>query len=224
MEQDRLDEIDPTTMERNRSVVTNAMTANAGRLSGAAVKRPQITDALARTFFEEWARVGYSALSLDAVARKAGVGKAALYRRWRSKADMASDLVKSLSATAIGMIDPGDRGSLEADLYATLLIGGRILRHPLVRRILPDLYIAMQREPALTAAIRPGEMMREKKLKALIDRAVARGELSAEVDRRAATDSLIGPLYWRIVVLGERCDRRRLKTLARMTAAAITAG
>jgi len=200
------------------------MTANAGRLSGAAVKRPRITDALARTFFEEWARVGYSALSLDAVARKAGVGKAALYRRWRSKADMASDLVRQLSATAIGLIDPGDRGSLEADLYATFVVGQRILRHPLVRRILPDLYIAMPREPALAAAMRPGEMAREKKVEALVDRAIARGELPADLDRRSATDFLIGPLYWRIVVLGERCDRRRLKTLARMTAAAIKLG
>ncbi|HEY2750880.1 helix-turn-helix domain-containing protein, partial [Phenylobacterium sp.] len=142
MEQDRLDEIDQSTMERNGSVATDAMTANAPRLSGAALKRPQITDALAQTFFEEWARVGYSALSLDAVARKAGVGKAALYRRWRSKADMSSDLVKQLSATAIVLSDPGDQGSLEADLYAALLAVRRILRHPLVRSILPDLYTA----------------------------------------------------------------------------------
>jgi len=209
-------------MERNSSVAMGALETTA-RLSGAAVKRPQITDALARTFFEEWARVGYSALSLDAVARKAGVGKAALYRRWRSKADMASDLVKQLSAATV-MIDPGDQGSLEADLFAALLLARRILRHPLARRILPDLYIAIPREPALAAAMRPGEMMREKKIKALIDRAVARGELPADVDRRAATDFLIGPLYWRIAVLGERCDRRRLKILARMTAAAVRAG
>ena len=219
MEQDRIDEIGRSSTEHNSSVATNA-----NRLSGAAVKRPQITDALARTFFEEWARVGYSALSLDAVARKAGVGKAALYRRWRSKADMASDLVKQLSAGVIALADPGDRGSLEADLYAALLVTRRLLRHPLVRRILPDLYVALPREPALAAAMRPGEMMRENKVKALVDRAIARGELPADVDRRAATDALIGPLYWRIVVLGERCDRRRLKILARMTAAAITAG
>ena len=211
-------------MERNRSVAMDAATASPNRLSGAAVKRPQITDALARTFFEEWARVGYSALSLDAVARKAGVGKAALYRRWRSKADMAADLVKQLSATAIVMSDPGDQGSLEADLYVALLAVRRILRHPLVRRILPDLYTAIPREPALAAAMRPGEMAREKKVKALVDRAIARGELPADVDRRAATDFLIGPLYWRMVVLGERCDRRRLGTLAHMTAAAIIAG
>jgi AcrR family transcriptional regulator len=162
MEQGRIDEIGQPTMERNRSVAMK----DAGRLSGAALKRPQITDALARTFFEEWARVGYSALSLDAVARKAGVGKAALYRRWRSKADMAADLVRSLSAAAIAAADAGDQGSLEADLYAALLAVRRILRHPLVRRILPDLYTAIPREPALAAAMKPGEMAREKKVKA----------------------------------------------------------
>jgi AcrR family transcriptional regulator len=143
MEQDRIDDIDWLSMEHNRSVATIDVTVGSGRLSGAAVKRPQITDALTRVYFEEWARVGYSALSLDAVARKAGVGKAALYRRWRSKADMASDLVKQLSA-AIVMVDPGDHGSLEADLYAGLVAVRRILSHPLVRRILPDLYVGLR--------------------------------------------------------------------------------
>ena len=207
-------------MERNSSVV---MEGGVGRLSGAALKRPQITDALTRTFFEEWARVGYSALSLDAVARKAGVGKAALYRRWRSKPDMARDLVLQLSATVPGLIESGDQGSLEADLYAMGLAGRRLMRRPLVRRIVPDLYAAIGREPALAAAMRPSEMAREKKVKTLIDRAVARGELPANVDRRAATDLFIGPLYWRLVVLGERCDRRQIARLAHMTAAAIIA-
>jgi AcrR family transcriptional regulator len=221
MEQGSIDEIGRPPMERNRSVATRVGVV---RLSGAAVKRPKITDALARTFFQEWARLGYSALSLDAVARKAGVGKAALYRRWRSKADMAADLIRRLSASAIVLGDPGDQGSLEADLYAALLAVRRILRHPLVRRILPDLYTAIPREPALAEAMRPGEMMREKKVKALVDRAIARGELPVDIDRRSATDLLIGPLYWRMVVLGERCDRRGIETLARMTAAAIIAG
>lgn len=222
MERDRLNAITHESTERNRSVSMSEATSNAPRLSGAAVKRPQITDALAKTFFEEWARVGYSALSLNSVARKAGVGKAALYRRWRSKADMAADLIRELSAGAIAMLDPGDQGSLEADLYGALLIGRRLFRHRLVRRIMPDLYTALPREPALAAAIRLVEMAREKKFRALIDRAIARSELPADIDRRAATDMIIGPLYWSQVVIGERCDRQQLKTLARMTAAAIT--
>jgi AcrR family transcriptional regulator len=215
MEQDRLDEIETPPSERNRSVAMEV------RLSGAAVKRPQITDALAQTFFEEWARVGYSALSLDAVARKAGVGKAALYRRWRSKADMARDLVSQIGATLPASLESGDRGSLEGDLYATLVTTSRMMRDPLVRHIMPDLYAALGREPALAAAMRPGEAMWEKKVKTLIDRAVARGELPADVDRRSAMDFLIGPLYWRLVVLGERCTRRQIRQIAQMTAAAI---
>lgn len=220
MEHDRLDEIDADPTERNRSVATEP---RAERLSGAAVKRPQITDALARTFFEEWARVGYSALSLDAVARKAGVGKAALYRRWRSKADMAHDLVSQLTATVPARLESGDCGSLEADLYAMGLAGRRLMRHPLVRRIMPDLYAAMEREPALAAALRPSETASQKKVKTLIDRAVARGELPSDVDRGLATDLVVGPLYWRLIVLGARCDRKQLRTIARMTAAAIAA-
>lgn len=218
MEQDRLDEIGAPPTEHNRSVATDT------RLSGAAVKRPQITDALARTFFEEWARVGYSGLSLDAVARKAGVGKAALYRRWRSKADMAHDLVSQLTATIPARIESGDCGSLEADLYAMGLAGRCLMRHPLVRRIMPDLYAAMEREPALAAALRPSETASQVKVRTLIDRAVARGELAPNVDRALATDLLIGPLYWRIVVMGQRSTRQQLKAMARMTAAAFRAG
>lgn len=218
MEQDRLDEIEMPPLERNRSDATEV------RLSGAAVKRPQITDALARTFFEEWARVGYSALSLDAVTRKAGVGKAALYRRWRSKADMARDLLSQVGAIMPASLESGDRGSLGEDLYATLITASRMMRDPLARRIMPDLYAALGREPALAAAMRPGEAMWEKKVKTLIDRAVARGELPADIDRRSAMGFLVGPLYWRLVVLGERCTRRQIRLMARMTAAAIAAG
>lgn len=224
MEQDRIDGIGEPPTERNRSVATKDDGRGSGvRLSGAALKRPQITDTLARTFFEEWARVGYSALSLDAVARRAGVGKAALYRRWRSKSDMARDLVSQLTATVPARIESGDCGSLEADLYAMGLAGRRLMRHPLVRRIMPDLYAAIEREPALAAALRPSALAQAKKVQTLVDRAVARGELSSGVDRSLATDFLVGPLYWRLVVLGERCTRRQIRAIARMTAAAITA-
>ena len=218
MEHDRIDGIGHASSERNSSV---AAIARSDRLTGAAVQRPQITDALARTFFEEWARVGYSALSLDAVARKAEVGKAALYRRWPSKAEMARDLVSQVGAMVPASLDFGDRGSLEADLHAMLLAGSRMMRHPLVRPLKPPHNPAPRRGPPPAAAMRPGEAAREKKVEMLIDRAVGRGELHGDVDRRLATDFIIGPVYWRSVVLGERCSRRQIRSIAQMTAAAI---
>jgi AcrR family transcriptional regulator len=61
--------------------------------------RADVTNALTRSFFEEWARTGYAGLSLERVARTAGVGKAALYRRWPDKVSMASDLLSHVGLT-----------------------------------------------------------------------------------------------------------------------------
>lgn len=204
-------------MERNRSAVTKGTRR---RPSGAAVQRTQVTDALARTFFEEWAEAGYTAMSLERVAKRAGVGKAALYRRWSSKAEMASDL---LSRVGLTITDTEDMGSLEADLEAVLLAIRRVLRHRLIRRIVSDLHAEIGREPALADAIRPMQQTRRDRAHALIERAVARGELSATVDRETIADLVAAPLYWRLVVVSGRSDREYIRRLARMSAAAARA-
>lgn len=47
--------------------------------------RPDLTAALRRALVEEWSRVGYTGISLERVALRAGAGKAAIDRRWPSK-------------------------------------------------------------------------------------------------------------------------------------------
>ena len=94
----------------------------------------------------------------------------------------------------------------------------------MVRRILPDLYAAMAWEPALAAALHSSSAGSQRTVETLIARAVARGELKSDVDRRLATDLVMGPLYWRMAVLGESCSRAEIKAIARMTAAALAAG
>jgi AcrR family transcriptional regulator len=101
-------------MERNRS---DDKIDRARSPSGAAVMRTDVTEALTRAFFNDWASAGYSGLSLERVARSAGVGKAALYRRWPDKAAMASDL---LSRVGLTITDVEEQGSLEGDLKAAL--------------------------------------------------------------------------------------------------------
>lgn len=202
-------------MERNRSDETKRR-----RPSGAAVQRTGVTDALVRTFFEEWAEIGYSKLSLERVAKRAGVGKAALYRRWSSKPEMASDL---LTHVGLRITETGDMGSLEADLEALLLAIRRVLRHRMIRSILVDLHAEMGREPALAAAIRPFQQARRDRARDLIKRAVARGELGSHVDRETIADLVAAPIYWRLVVVGSRADREHVRRLARMSAAAAKA-
>ncbi|NGN44678.1 TetR/AcrR family transcriptional regulator [Mesorhizobium sp. CGMCC 1.15528] len=172
-------------------------------------------------FFEEWARTGYTGLSLERVAQTAGVGKAALYRRWPDKVSMASDL---LSQVGLTMTDVEERGSLEADLQAVLLAIRRVLRHPKVRRILTDLHAEIERTPALETAIRPFQRARRERIDGLIDRAIKRRELSPLVDREMAADLIAAPLYWRLAVVGGRSDRDYIKRLARVIGAALRAG
>ena len=204
-------------MERNRS---DGIGAKSRAPSGAAIMRADVTEALTRAFFEAWARTGYSGLSLERVARSAGVGKAALYRRWTEKPAMAADL---LSRVGLTITDVGDQGSLEGDLEALLLALRRVLRHPLTRRIITDLNAEIGRTPALRAAVRPFQRARRERINGLLDRAIARGELSPGVDRETAADMIAAPLYWRLAVVGGRADRDHIARLARMLAAALRA-
>lgn len=204
-------------MERNRS---DEAAGKNRALSGAAIMRADVTEALTRAFFQEWARVGYSAMSLERVARSARVGKAALYRRWPEKPVMAGDL---LSRVGLTITDVGDQGSLEGDLEALLLALRRVLRHPRIRRIITDLNAEIERTPALEAAVRPFQRARRERIRGLLDRAIARGELSPDVDRETAADFIAAPLYWRLAVVGGRADRDHIARLARMLAAALRA-
>src|ERR671929_840669 len=63
------------------------------------------------------AEVGYSALTMDAVAAEAGVGKATIYRRWRTKQDLVVDTISDLNREEA---TPPDSGSLEGDLRQML--------------------------------------------------------------------------------------------------------
>src|ERR1700709_1399048 len=106
------------------------------RTSGGPVLQDDVTVDIESAFFAELAAVGYGRLSIDAVAKRAAVGKAAVYRRWRSKLDMTMALV---SKVAVAAIDVPDTGTLHGDIRQYLYNGRDALTHPLARRIVPDM-------------------------------------------------------------------------------------
>ncbi|MGV9571600.1 helix-turn-helix domain-containing protein, partial [Streptomyces nigra] len=81
--------------------------------AGAAVLREDVTEAIRAAVFEELAAVGYARMSIEGIARRAGVGKTAVYRRWRSKLHLVLDVV---SAVAVMGLPVPDTGTLEGDL------------------------------------------------------------------------------------------------------------
>ncbi|WP_229884370.1 TetR/AcrR family transcriptional regulator [Roseobacter sp. MH60115] len=174
--------------------------------------RTSVTAALTRAFFEEWARAGIGALSLERVAKRAGVGKAALYRRWSSKHDMAIELIRTVG---VELTPIPDSGSLHEDIRLILLSLRRVLRHPLIRRILPDLHAEMARTSALSIEIR-NTLQTERRARGalIVDRAIERGELPADADRDLANDAIASILYWRMIVTGGHVKRRDIDKIA----------
>lgn len=193
-------------MERNRSVQEFRR-----KPSGAAVQSAELTEALYRAFFEEWAERGFAAISLERVAARAGAGKAAIYRRFTSHHEFA---VAAVTALGLTMAMPEDHGSLEADVLAFLTRLRAVLRHPMIRRILPDLHAEAARSASMRDLNTQVAKARREQAQVILDRAIARGELDRDVDRDLALDLLPAPLYWRMVVLGTTPTRSQLATEA----------
>lgn len=164
------------------------MSSTARRTSGGPVLLDDVTAAIESAFFEELAAAGYGRLSVDAVAKRAGVGKAAIYRRWKSKRDLAADLVTKV---AVAAIDVPDTGTLRGDIRAYLQNGREALTHRLARTIIPDLLAEAARDPEYAATI-SGQIREPRRLKAaqLFERARRRGEIADDADVEVALDML----------------------------------
>ncbi|MGC4808086.1 TetR/AcrR family transcriptional regulator [Micromonospora sp. DT233] len=189
--------------------------------AGAAVLRSEITTAIRRALMQELAAVGYGRLSIEAVARRAGVSKTAIYRRWSSKLQLVVEIVV---AAAGGKLPPLDTGSLRGDLSLLFQVGAHALGHPLASQIIPDLLAEAARNPEIEGALQAVlRAKQEEVVGSLVARAVRRGEVSADVDPEAAVDLIVGPLYWRLAIHRSVPSEAYLDALVESVAAGLRA-
>ena len=172
----------------------------------AVVGRPRearLDGAILAATLELIAEVGVHDLRMDAVAERAGVGKAAIYRRYRSK----DDLVTATVAALVSEITVPDTGSTREDLLALMRDAVEVYRDPVKAGVMPSLVGAMPQRPELARAIRDGFLaQRRAALRAVLDRGVARGDLRADLDVELALDVLGGALFYRLLVTGGPID------------------
>ena len=188
--------------------------------AGAAVLQADVTEAIRHAFFAELAQRGYGRLSIEAVARRAAVGKPAIYRRWRSKQDMAVALI---SEVAWAHLDMPDTGSLLGDVIAFLRAEYEALADPLAKAVIPDLLSEANRNPTLEAALLLAVRdPRRTRAAAIIRRAIERGEVAGTLNTDLALDVLAGPLYWRLAVVHQPVGDAELVQLAEMIMGAFT--
>ena len=189
--------------------------------AGAAVLRDEITTAIRRALMQELAAVGYGRLSIEAVARRAGVSKTAIYRRWSSKLDLVLEIV---AAAAQGKLPALDTGTLRGDLALLFQAVAHALRHPLASQIIPDLLAEAARNPSIDETLRQVLHARQQEIGGrLVTSAVQRGELPADTDPDAAIDLIVGPLYWRLAIARLPLTDRYLDNLVESVAAGLGA-
>ena len=150
---------------------------------------------------EHLIKEGYSGLRLEHVAAHAGVGKATIYRRWRSKEELAQALLADLAAPHIDIEVTGDtREEMLAAVMNPLLAITKSDFGPVIRALLSQIAT----NPALGDRFRATVVQaRRDEIARMVARGIERGDLCADADPNLATELLVGPVYFRLMFGGE---------------------
>lgn len=152
---------------------------------------PSIDARVTEAAIEAYAELGWAGFTLDEVARRARVGKAALYLRWQSKEDL---LLDSLSGVRVGRVQPPPYRDLRTELtdLAQSLFGFYCSARGLAYL---RLYVESRFMPALEKRWRAEHatpLFRD--TRGLVRTAIERGELPAQTSAAVVTDALVGAI------------------------------
>ncbi|MFK4593897.1 TetR/AcrR family transcriptional regulator [Streptomyces pristinaespiralis] len=169
------------------------------RNQGGRPRDSRVDDAIASAVRELLAEVGYARLTMAEVAARAGVGKAAIYRRHATKQEMIFDVLLPDQFLAVAP----DRGSLRADLAAVLAEIAASMAHP-PQGTIPGLLADIHADPALRDRFDEKYLGAQRQtLTEILDRAAARGELATRPDPAILNALLVGPVFaWLFLLSG----------------------
>ena len=142
--------------------------------------------------------IGYDRVSIEAIAKRAGVGKQTIYRWWPSKGAVALEALDDSLATVVDFRDSGD---IVEDLRHHMRGVTQLLDSTQIGPVIQGLIAAAQSDPALSRAhlekvIQPATVAWRDR----IARAQDRGELRADADPEAIIDMLFGAMYFRLLL------------------------
>ena len=160
---------------------------------------------------ELMAEHGVDGLRTDDVAERASVGKATIYRRYRSKEELVAAavgiLISEITVPAQGFTR--EEGSTREDLLALMRGAVELYNGSLAAGLMPSLVAAMRKRPELARAVREGFVAgRRAALREVLERGVARGDLDRDLDFELALDVLGGPLFYRLLITGGPIDEQ----------------
>ncbi|WP_225725124.1 MULTISPECIES: TetR-like C-terminal domain-containing protein [unclassified Nocardia] len=172
-------------------------TESGGEAASKPVGRPRDPDrdrALLAAVGEILPEVGYDKLTMDAVAARAGAGRATVYRRWKDKSELVRDAIQALAWDQ----PLPDTGSLREDLIA---VGAMYLDRSSRRdEILSALASAINRDRRLRETVdRAIAAPRRAAYTAIVRRARERGEIADGADTELIADVVPAMIFYRLL-------------------------
>jgi len=158
---------------------------------------------------DELGEVGYGALTIEAVAARAGVGKSTIYRHWSGKLALVEDAFRTLKAQAV----IPDTGPIRDRIIAFLEQLATLVEESTYSACMPALIDAAERDPQVRAF--HCEFSEEKRavLVGVLRDAVTNGELPADTDADLLADALVGPIVLRRLMSYEPFDPKQVPAL-----------
>ncbi len=148
---------------------------------------------------------GYAHLTVEGVASRARVAKTTIYRRWPSKAELVFGIM--VHPDELGPAP--DTGRVRTDLAIVMGFIATDITAATVGQALLGILLDVARDPALAGAVRERFVGAERRwITAIVDRAVARGEVAADTDPDLVLDLLLGSVLARVFATGGPLDGR----------------
>lgn len=161
-----------------------------------AVLEAAIVDAVLALVLER----GPHAVTMEAVAARAGTSKPVLYRRWPDRSALLRDV---LLRQATAAIPAEDTGSYRTDMLAIMRGWAAVLTGP-GARVVQAVVAAMAVDPELAAAFREGVIgWRKQEMAGLLERGIARGDVRPDVPVELARELGQGVLWHRFLITGD---------------------
>jgi AcrR family transcriptional regulator len=158
-------------------------------------RRGLILDAARELLIE----TGVQSLTIEGVAARAGVAKTTIYRRWRSRDDLAFAVLLEL----VELLSVPDLGDTRSELVYLVDSVVRVLDSTLIGGVMQGLVPDLASNPERRSAFREQVVgARVVELRRVVERGVARGDLRPDADVDLMYELLHGPVYFRLLLSG----------------------
>jgi len=164
-------------------------------------RQERVVESVLRETALQLSRNGYEGLRVDDVAAASGVNKTTIYRRWASKAELVAAALEATRA----MKEVPETGDLREDLVAMMLKAAAFASSPTGRGIVRILQIE-RAHPEVEKIAQDLRTRQRSARKAMLERAIVRGELPPGTDAALLAELLFAPLYARCISFSEPVD------------------